>query len=976
MVFNNNLLMGAAGQASGYEIDQSVRFNDLDSAFLARTPSASNRKTWTWSAWVKRSNLFNGSVPQILLSAGDGGANDFVVQFGQSDDTLRISDYISGTASNLITTQLFRDVGAWYSLILAYDTTQGTAANRIKLYVNGSQVTAFGTETNPSLNADLVINSAIPHNIGRGAYSSNGYFSGYIAEINFVDGTALAPTAFGETNNDGVWIPVSYSGSYGTNGYYLTGADSTALGEDVRISGDQVISYAASQYTGATGSYTYSNGRLEADSANKAIKTVDTFAGDFEFSWRYVNMANFVIGVYETGEDGTFSDSSSAGNMQNMTDSWYIQTSSVAANRDIFYGGAVQVNATTIANGDTWKMTRSSGTIKLIRNGSDVHTFSQTSTNTVRIVVAQGDAAADAEQVAWVDNSTLGNNFFSTGMTTADQMSDTPTLNKATFNPLQSGVGQTLSDGNLVDSMSGTSGFWNRTMATQSLTYKTYWEIHVDTYYALNIGISRMDNSVTGQNAPAGLFGAGLNNNEAFVSGSYVNESSGGRTFPVANGNYIMLAYDPARNALWMGNEGTWKDGTGSSASSSTILSEIEGTGTSYAIFTGIGTEPVPFVGGYSTNKCTARFSSGDWEGTVPTGYEELSTAFIATPTIEDGSKYFQPVLYTGTTSAFDVTFSGNSDLAPDWLWFKARSAASNHFLFDKVRGALKTISSDTTAAEATSTGSMTAFGTDGFSLGDGGSNNDINGVSGTTYVAWGWAAGNSTGSTNDDGSVDSTVTANTTAGFSVVKYTPGTGAQTWGHGLGVAPKMVIVKEIGQAVNWQVYHESSGAGGKLFLNTTAAYAADTGIWNNTAPTSSVVSTGTGINTANPFIAYCFAEISGYSSFGSYTGNGSATDGPFVYTGFKPAFVMYKRTNATESWEMYDTTRLTYNPYNANLKANLSNAETNDLRLDILSNGFKARSSNTAINASGSTYIYMAFAEHPFGGDGVAPATAR
>ena len=231
MVFSNNLLMGAAGQASGYEIDQSIRFNDDDSAFLARTPSASNRKTWTWSAWVKRADLFNGSVPQILLSAGDGGSNDFIMQFGQSDDTLRISDYISTTQSNLITTQLFRDVSAWYHFVLAYDTTQGTAANRIKLYVNGSQVTAFGTEIYPSENQDLVINSAIAHNIGRGAYSSNGYFSGYMAEINFVDGTALAPTAFGETNTNGVWVPIAYAGSYGTEGYFIDGRDSSDLGE-------------------------------------------------------------------------------------------------------------------------------------------------------------------------------------------------------------------------------------------------------------------------------------------------------------------------------------------------------------------------------------------------------------------------------------------------------------------------------------------------------------------------------------------------------------------------------------------------------------------------------------------------------------------------------------------------------------------------------------------------------------------------
>jgi len=221
--------------APAVDIDQSCRFNDDDSAYLARTPDASNRKTWTFSAWVKRANLFNDSVPQFILSAGDGGANDFVMYFLQENDTLRISDYESGTASNLITTQLFRDVGAWYHFVLAYDTTQGTAANRIKLYVNGSQVTDFGTETYPSENNDLVINSAIPHNIGRGAYSSNGYFSGYLTEIVFIDGTAYAASSFGETNSDtGQWTPTSVSGlTFGTNGYYLDFADSSSLGNDV-----------------------------------------------------------------------------------------------------------------------------------------------------------------------------------------------------------------------------------------------------------------------------------------------------------------------------------------------------------------------------------------------------------------------------------------------------------------------------------------------------------------------------------------------------------------------------------------------------------------------------------------------------------------------------------------------------------------------------------------------------------------------
>tara|TARA_Y100001938_G_C8065444_1_gene419890 strand:+ start:490 stop:1242 length:753 start_codon:yes stop_codon:yes gene_type:complete len=229
-----------------YEISQSLSFVDDNSAFLARTPSASNRKTWTFSCWVQRSELFNGSVPQIILSAGDGGSNDFVMQFGQSDNTLRISDYEGSTQSNLITTQSFASTSDWTHFLLAYDTTQETAGNRIKLYANGSQITSFGTEIYPSQNNDLPINSAIPHNIGRGAYSSNGYISALIAEIHFVDGSALGPASFAETVG-GVYRPIAYDGSYGSEGYFIDGRDSSDLGDDESGNGNDFSNSNATQ---------------------------------------------------------------------------------------------------------------------------------------------------------------------------------------------------------------------------------------------------------------------------------------------------------------------------------------------------------------------------------------------------------------------------------------------------------------------------------------------------------------------------------------------------------------------------------------------------------------------------------------------------------------------------------------------------------------------------------------------------------
>ena len=941
--------MGAAGQGGGYEIDQSIRFNFSDAAHLLRTPStASNRRTWTWSLWVKRSGLGNPGGPnQVhqLFGVGSGSCLRFT-----STDQLRLETPAGN--HTFVTSQVFRDTSAWYHIVLAFDSTQATDTNRRKLYVNGSQVTDFSSTTFTGLaqNAEWDINSTSQHQIAKSNLAD--YFGGYLAELNFIDGTALAATDFGETNDDGVWIPKEYTGSYGTNGFYITGADSTALGADVRISGDQVISYAASQYTGATGSYTYSNGSLEADSANKAIKTVDTFAGDFEFSWRYVNMANFVIGVYETGEDGTFSDSSSAGNMQNMTDSWYIQTSSVAANRDIFYGGAVQVNATTIANGDTWKMTRSSGTIKLIRNGSDVHTFSQTSTNTVRIVVAQGDAAADAEQVAWVDNSTLGNNFFSTGMTTADQMLDTPTKNWCTWNNNDTSFNNNVtSDGNLVITTAspGYTRFQLGTIGVSSGKWEWKW---TPTASLSDGGIGVDDGtSQAATGASSGAFSSQSangfiyrSNGQKLVGGSV---SSYGATF---------AADDVIRCQIDLDADTPTIEFFKNDASQGSINMNA-----------GVTYFPCQFSAdaGLVT---VADFGQSGF--TAAAGFNTLNTASLAAPSITDGSAYFQPTIYTGNGSTLEVNQSGNSTFQPDWVWGKRRNGAESHALFDAVRGTTKIIYSNLTNAETTNSG-LTAFDADGFTIGSSATLNTNTG----TYVAWQWKA-NGSGSSNEDGSVNTTATSvNTTAGFSISKWTHTTSANyTVGHGLGAVPKMVIVKTLDQGTNWGVYHSGLAVGKRLLLNGTGAEI--TGYWGANTWNSTVFSIGSGRDAnGSTMVGYAFAEIPGYSSFGSYTGNGS-TDGPFVYTGFEPAFVMYKRINAAESWEMYDTTRLTYNPYNANLKANLSNAETNDLRLDILSNGFKARSSNTAINASGSTYIYMAFAENPFGGDGVAPATAR
>jgi hypothetical protein len=345
----------------------------------------------------------------------------------------------------------------------------------------------------------------------------------------------------------------------------------------------------------------------------------------------------------------------------------------------------------------------------------------------------------------------------------------------------------------------------------------------------------------------------------------------------------------------------------------------------------------------------------------------------MAYTTIKKPSDYFNTNLYTANGSG--KTISG-MDFQPDFVWTKNRDNASYiPALVDAVRGGTKKLFSNNTDAEATDANAITAFNSDGYTFGSSGSFN----FGTEEYVNWCWKA-NGAGSANTDCSISSTVSANTTSGFSIVSFT-GTGANaTVGHGLGVSPKWIIVKSRG-VENWRVYSSYLGATKAMRLNGTDAADTDSSYWNG-EPTSSVFTVGTNAGTNGSsvnMIAYCFAEKQGFSKFGSYTGNGS-TDGTFVYTGFKPAFVMRKYatggTAAGEGWEMLDGTRSSFNVADKRLRADNSNAEGTGANyyVDFISNVIKCRTADNATNNSGASYIYMAFAEQPLVGDN--PATAR
>ena len=358
----------------------------------------------------------------------------------------------------------------------------------------------------------------------------------------------------------------------------------------------------------------------------------------------------------------------------------------------------------------------------------------------------------------------------------------------------------------------------------------------------------------------------------------------------------------------------------------------------------------------------------------------------MAYTNIDDPSAYFQTALYAGNGTGQTITNDGNSDLKPDFLWFKNRSETVSHTLWDSTRGITKFLVSDSTASEYTNVSGyeLTSFNTDGFGLGAH-NNAGINQSSSYNYVGWQWKANGGTTASNSDGSITSTVQVNQDAGFSIVTYT-GTGSTaTVGHGLGVAPSVVLVKSRNEANYWVMYHHNSSStpqSNYLLLDNNGAMGTFNNYWSSSAPSSTVfgiIGGGYSHNKSNiNYVAYCFAEKQGYSKFGKYVGNGN-TNGTFIYTGFKPAWVMVKQSNTSRSWQIFDNKRDGYNKdYMPRLQADNNSAEAASAgaSMDFVSNGFKVRTDQTGANQSGGTYIYMAFAENPFTTSTGVPCTAR
>jgi hypothetical protein len=781
--------------SGGYEIQRSLRFNSADSAYLNRTPaSAGNRRTLTWSGWLKLS----ATGIQRVLSASSGSADDFLAF---ASDTLRfqITDSGGTPVGNLITTQVFRDYSSWYHIVVALDTTQATASDRMKMYVNGVQVTAFSTATYPAQNTDtLALNTAVAHYLSS-VTGTLRYFDGYMTEVNFIDGQALTPSSFGEYNADtGVWQPKRYAGSYGTNGFYLNFSNNS----------NTTAATLGADYSGNGNNWTPNNFSVSAGAGNDSLVDVPT--------------------------------------------NWGVDTG---------VGGTVRGNY-------------------------------------------------------------------------------------CTWNPLAKGTngsGLTLSNGNL-DGLTPSNAILSVLGTIGVSSGKWYWEVTptADGNIAMvGIGTPRANvNSNAGDTGSQswGYYG----NGDKFFNAT---NTAYGATF--TNNDVIGVALDMDAGTVVFYNNGA-SQGTAFTGLTGTILPMMGEGGT------------------LATVAWNSNFGQRPFAYTAPSGFKALNTQNLPTPTIgatpaTQAGKFFNPVLWTGNGSnPRAITGVG---FQPDFSWLARRDIGYGFWLYDAVRGATKTISSQSTAAESTYQ-QLNSFDADGFT--QAGSPDQGNNISGGSYIAWNWKA-NGAGVTNTAGSITSTVSANTTSGFSVVTYT-GTGANaTVGHGLGAAAQMVIVKRRDTTANWQVRHTAIAAANSIQLNLDSAAASATTVWNSTNPTSTVFSIGTDATvnaSGGTYVAYAFAEVPGYSRFGSYTGNGS-TDGPFVFTGMRPAYVMIKcSSDPFLSWLIEDATRSPSNASTLFLAANSSVAEQTGIEIDFCANGFKLRNGGNGVNGNNFSYVFAAFASAP------------
>ena len=931
--------IGAGSASTGFypeTIDQSLRFEDGDSPYLTRTPaSAGSRTTWTWSAWIKRGLLTTGS-PTMFSSA----TNYDQIRFDASDRII-FAVYSNNGATNVgtfTTKQNFRDTTNWYHVVCVWDTTNATAGDRQRIYINGKRV----------LNADLTItatpsSSAVSNfnneqmSVGRRESTNNIYMDGYMAEVNFLDGTAVSHTQdsngdyildeFGQLKNS-VWIPKAYSGSYGTNGFRLTFADSSSLGDDTSGNGNDYTSTglastdvvtdsptnnfctinANRESTVYNGSVTLSEGNLQSVDAGTTYSL--HWTGTFGMStgkWYWEVLAHTMGG--------------SSANIGICNILHRVST----AGTGVFYGNDGARNPVTYFTGQTtYGDSYTSGDIIGIAFDADNETVTfyknNSSQGAVGSVLVQSSgpyfaAAGDGQNATtykYVINFGQDSSF--AGNKTAQGNTDDNGVGDFYYSPPSGYLA--LCSSNLPDT-------------TISPSKSTQADDHFNT-------VLYTGNGTTDRAIDVGFA----------TDWFWVKQRSGTNVHQLT---------DTSRGAL----KGLNSD-----------QSAIENTFDSVRSFTSTG---VTVGTSATTNSNGATYVAWNWKagGTAPT------KTYKVVVVSDSGNKYrFRNSADSATfaQSAVTLDLQEGGTYVFDW----SDSTAQGH----PIRFSLTSDGTHGGGSEYTT----------GVVKDDSGYKTTITVASGVATLYYycqnhsgmgGQINTNTThGSTNFDGSILSVSQTNETAGFSIVTYTgTGTNGETVGHGLGLAPSVCIIKSrTNSGYEWAYWHKDLTSGSKLYWNSTSAEITGQSMFNNssgthTIPTSTLLTlSGSSVanyalvnNSGSNHIAYIFAEVEGYSKFGSYTGNNS-TDGTYVFTGFRVAFIMLKRSSSTGGWQILDNKRNTFNTVDRYLLPNLSNSEYDGSTLspavgvDFLSNGFKLRTTEAVYNSSGGTFIYMAFSD--------------
>ena len=891
MALFDTIRAGASGTGD-YEIERSLRFNNGDSPNLTRTPSsASNRRTFTISAWVKRSSFGAGHT---ILSQGTSGSDFFGVYF--PSDQFSIRSRVGGSDQfEKNSTGFFRDLSAWMHVLVAVDTTQSTAEDRAIGYLNGVRVTDYSANTIPAQNTELNMNTT--ETVYIGSFPHCCHWDGYIAELQFIDGQALTPSSFAETDAaTGEYKPIKYTGTYGTNGFYLnfsdnSGTTATTLGKDLSGNGNNFTPNNLSVSAGA------GNDSLEDTPTNNfcVLNPLDKMGT--------VTVSEGNLKVVINGDNASLI----TGSFGVSSGKWYYEA--VADTAGAGFVGWIRKDVSTYTGypyqqGGTLLYFSQNGGRYKDGDGGASYGASYTDGDIIGCAINLDD-----NEVTWYKNN-------------ASQ--GTLSIEAGTYNPNTttggSGATFTFNFGQRAFSYTPPTGF--KALNSANLPDPTILlpDKHFETLvYSGNGGTQ----SITGLNfQPDWVWvknRTGTNSNVLFdaVRGatkeliSNVTNSEGTEATSITSfdSNGFSVGSNGGVNS-GSGSYVAWNWDAGETDSATYTVKVVSDSGNKYR-FNDFGTSAVTLDlaegGTYTFDQSDSSMSSHPMQ---------LSTT--ANGTHGGGSAYSTGVTYqldgsTVTASAFISGFS---------------SASSRKLII-------------TVAASA-----PTLYYYCYYHSGMGGAVNT-----------------NSTlGSSNFDGTNQTVVKANTTAGFSIISYT-GTGStNTIGHGLGVTPKVYIIKNRDSSDNW-IYYTTVIDGSLDFLYFTTGAKSNS---INTAPTSTVIEIS-GLTTndnGDKHICYAFSEVEGYSKFGKYTGNGS-TDGTFVYTGFRPALVITKQTNSTGSWFIFDNKRNGFNETEPYTMVNTSNVEATDLGWDLLSNGFKQRNSYSATNSSGNTFTYLAFAESPF-----------